>query len=133
MPLRQQTHTRFALTYIVKRYIVTRSMDLRPASYFVLASLLDGPLHGYAIAARAEDLSAGEVRLTAGTLYGALERMSGQGLVEIDREETVDGRLRRYYRITGAGRETVLAEADRLAAAARVVQRRRPSVARGAV
>jgi PadR family transcriptional regulator, regulatory protein PadR len=108
-------------------------MDLRPASYFVLASLLDGPLHGYAIAARAEDLSGGEVRLTAGTLYGALERMSGQGLVEIDREETVEGRLRRYYRITGAGRETVLAEADRLAAAARVVRGRRPSVARGTV
>jgi DNA-binding PadR family transcriptional regulator len=111
-------------------------MDLRPASYFVLASLLDGPLHGYAIAARAEELSGGEVRLTAGTLYGALERMSGQGLVEVDREETVDGRRRRYHRITGAGRETVLAEADRLAAAARVVQKRRAPVtqrlARGA-
>jgi DNA-binding PadR family transcriptional regulator len=104
-------------------------MDLRPASYFVLASLLDGPLHGYAIAARAEGLSGGEVRLTAGTLYGALERMSGQGLVEIDREETVEGRRRRYYRITGSGREAVTAEADRLAAAARVVQRRRPPVA----
>jgi DNA-binding PadR family transcriptional regulator len=30
--------------------------------------------------------------------------MSGKGLVEVDREETVDGRRRRYYRITGAGR-----------------------------
>ena len=108
-------------------------MDLRPASYFVLASLLDGPLHGYAIASRAEELSGGEVRLTAGTLYGALERMSGQGLVEIDREETVEGRLRRYYRLTGAGREVVTAEAERLAAAARVVQRPRPSIARGTV
>src|SRR5918998_3764175 len=63
----------------LSRYTVTRNMDLRPASYFVLASLLDGPLHGYAIAARAEELSGGEVRLTAGTLYGALERMTGQG------------------------------------------------------
>jgi DNA-binding PadR family transcriptional regulator len=108
-------------------------MDLRPASYFVLASLLDGPLHGYAIAARAEELSEGGVRLTAGTLYGALERMAGQGLVQVDREETVEGRLRRYYRLTGAGREVVTAEADRLAAAARVVQRRRPSIARGTV
>src|ERR671919_1215682 len=104
--------------YIAARCIVGRAMDLRPASYFVLASLLDGPLHGYAIAARAEELSGGEVRLTAGTLYGALERMSGQGLVEIDREETVEGRRRRYYRITGAGREAVTAEAARLAAAA---------------
>jgi PadR family transcriptional regulator PadR len=108
-------------------------MDFRPASYFVLASLLDGPLHGYAIAARAEQLSEGEVRLTAGTLYGALERMAGQGLVQVDREETVEGRLRRYYRLSDQGREAVVHEADRLAAAARVVQRRPPAPIRSAV
>jgi DNA-binding PadR family transcriptional regulator len=107
-------------------------MDLRPASYFVLASLLDGPLHGYAIAARAEELSDGDVRLAAGTLYGALERMARRGLVQVDREETVDGRLRRYYRLSDRGREAVVSEADRLAAAARVVQRRWPPVPRGA-
>jgi DNA-binding PadR family transcriptional regulator len=108
-------------------------MDLRPASYFVLASLLDGPLHGYAIAARAEQLSEGDVRLTAGTLYGALERMAGQGLVQVDREETVEGRLRRYYRLSDQGRDAVVREADRLAAAARVVQRRLPAAIRSAV
>jgi DNA-binding PadR family transcriptional regulator len=102
-------------------------MDLRPASYFVLASLLDGPLHGYAIAGRAEELSGGDVRLTAGTLYGALERMTARGLVELDREEIVEGRLRRYYRISDRGRDAVSREADRLASAARVVQRRTPS------
>ena len=105
-------------------------MDLRPASYFVLASLLDGPLHGYAIAGRARELSEGGVRLTAGTLYGALERMAVQGLVQMDREETVEGRLRRYWRLSDNGRDAVLSEADRLAAAARVVQLPRPSVAR---
>jgi DNA-binding PadR family transcriptional regulator len=104
-------------------------MELRPASYFVLASLLDGPLHGYAIAGRADELSGGEVRLTAGTLYGALERMTARGLVELDREETVEGRLRRYYRLSHRGRDAVTSEAERLAAAARVVQRRRPSPA----
>jgi DNA-binding PadR family transcriptional regulator len=108
-------------------------MDLRPASYFVLASLLDGPLHGYAIATRAEELSDGEVRITAGTLYGALERMAGQGLVQVDREETVEGRLRRYYRLSDQGRDAVIQEADRLAAAAKVVQRRRPAPIRSAV
>ena len=106
-----------------------RTIDLRPASYFVLAALLDGPLHGYAISARARELSDDGVRLTAGTLYGALERMAAQGLVQLDREETVDGRLRRYYRLSDQGRQTVLREADRLAAAARVVRRPRPSVA----
>ena len=108
-------------------------MELRPASYFVLASLLDGPLHGYAISTRANELSDGEVRLTAGTLYGALDRMAARGLVEIDKEETVDGRLRRYYRLTDHGREAVVKEAARLAAAARVVQgrRARPRGAKG--
>jgi PadR family transcriptional regulator, regulatory protein PadR len=120
------------LTCIVRRYIVRLSMDLRPASYFVLASLLDGPLHGYAIASRAEELSEGEVRLTAGTLYGALERMTGQGLVQADREETVEGRLRRYYRLSDQGRDAVLREADRLAAAAKVVHRRRAATVKGA-
>src|ERR671915_1490655 len=102
-----------SLTYIVTRCIVRLGMDLRPASYFVLASLLDGPLHGYAIAGRAEELSDGDVRLTAGTLYGALERMASRGLVQVDREETVDGRLRRYYRLSDRGRETVTDEAER--------------------
>ena len=73
------------------------------------------------------------VRLTAGTLYGALERMADRGLVQVDREETVDGRMRRYYRLSDEGREAVVREADRLAAAARVVQRPRPSIARAAV
>ena len=108
-------------------------MELRPASYFVLAALLDGPLHGYAISSRAAELSDGDVRLTAGTLYGALERMAARGLVEIEREETVEGRLRRYYRLTDGGRDAVVKEADRLAAAARVVQvrRARPRQAKG--
>jgi PadR family transcriptional regulator, regulatory protein PadR len=100
-------------------------MDLRPASYFVLASLLDGPLHGYAISTRAEELSGGDVRLTAGTLYGALDRMAARGLVQVDREETVEGRLRRYYRLSDEGRQAVAREADRLAAAARVVHQPR--------
>jgi PadR family transcriptional regulator PadR len=102
-------------------------MELRPASYFVLASLLDGPLHGYAISTRAAELSDGEVRLTAGTLYGALDRMTARKLVEVDHEDTVGGRLRRYYRLTDSGREAVVREADRLAAAARVVTKRRLS------
>jgi PadR family transcriptional regulator, regulatory protein PadR len=103
-------------------------MELRPASYFVLASLLDGPLHGYAISTRAAELSDGDVRLSAGTLYGALDRLATRGLLAVEREETVDGRLRRYHRLTDSGREAVVEEADRLAAAARAVQRRRAPV-----
>ncbi|MFI6517850.1 PadR family transcriptional regulator [Spirillospora sp. NPDC050679] len=92
--------------------------------YFILAGLLDGPLHGYGIVKLVEQESGGRVRLAVGTLYGALERLTESGLVELDREETVQGRPRRYYRITDAGRESVAVEAERMRQAAQVVTRR---------
>ena len=98
-------------------------------SYFLLAALLDGPLHGYAIAARAAELSSGRVRLSAGTLYGALDRLGREGLVEAEREELVGGRRRRYHRITGAGRRAVAEEVTRLEASAAVVRRLLPKEA----
>jgi len=80
----------------------------------MLLSLLGEPLHGYGIAKRAEDLSGGGVRLTAGTLYGALDRLTDQGLIVVEREEIVQGRRRRYYRIGESGRKAVLAEVERM-------------------
>jgi DNA-binding PadR family transcriptional regulator len=97
---------------------------MREPTYFVLAALLDGPLHGYAIAQRARELSDGRVRLSAGTLYGALERLAGEGLVVAGAEEVVAGRRRRYHRLTGAGEAAVTEEAQRLAHAAAAVQGR---------
>jgi PadR family transcriptional regulator, regulatory protein PadR len=94
---------------------------MREPTYFTLAALLDGPLHGYAIAKHAEAVSDGRVRLTAGTLYSALDRLLGQGLITVDGEEVVEGRARRYYRLTASGRAALQAEAARLADAAAVV------------
>jgi DNA-binding PadR family transcriptional regulator len=61
------------------------------------------------------------VRLTAGTLYSAIDRLLGQGLIVADGEEVVEGRARRYYRLTDSGRQALRAEAARLADAAEVV------------
>jgi len=97
---------------------------MQEPTFHVLAAMLDGPLHGYGIIKRAHALSGGRVRLAAGTLYAALDRLRDARLVEVDREEVVDGRARRSYRLTGAGREAVRAEAERMAAAARVVLER---------
>ena len=94
------------------------------ATYYVLASLLDERLHGYGIIKKAALLSGGTVKLTTGTLYGALDRLVGQGLVVADGEEEVDGRLRRYYRITDAGAEAVHDEAARMRRAARAIEPR---------
>ncbi len=89
---------------------------MQEPTYFILLSLLGEPLHGYGIAKRAEELSSGRVRLTAGTLYGALDRLADQALIAVDREEKVKGRRRRYYRIGESGRTAVLAEVERMRA-----------------
>ncbi len=100
---------------------MTKHIPMREPTYFVLASLLAGPLHGYAIIKRAAELSGGRVRLATGTLYTALDRLTGAGLVEQVGEEVVSGRTRRSYALTGAGASAVRAEAIRMAEAARVV------------
>ena len=68
---------------------------MREPTYFVLASLLDGPLHGYAIIRRTAELSDGRVRPATGTLYTALDRLTAEGCVELVHEEIVNGRARR--------------------------------------
>ncbi len=93
-------------------------------TYFVLASLLDGPLHGYAIMQRTAALSAGRVQLATGTLYTALDRLTAEGHVELVREEIVNGRARRTYGLTSAGADALRAEASRMAEAARLVTNR---------
>jgi DNA-binding PadR family transcriptional regulator len=94
---------------------------MRAPTYFVLAALLDEPLHGYAMIKRVAELSGGRVRLAAGTLYATLDRLVGAGLVQVVREETVNGRARRYYALTDIGAAAVRAEAVQLAEAARIV------------
>lgn len=91
---------------------------------FILASLAKGELHGYGIAQDVEELSDGQVRLTAGTLYGALNRLSDEGLVEPAGERQVQGRRRRYYRITATGHAALTAEVERLRRAAETLSAR---------
>ena len=86
---------------------------MREPTYFVLASLLDGPLHGYAIIQRTKELSGSWVRLATGTLYTALDRLTAEGHVELVREEIVNGRVRRSYGLTPPGAGALRAEAAR--------------------
>src|SRR6185295_12583882 len=99
-------------------------MEFRMPSYFALATLVDGPLHGYAIVQRAAELSDGQVRLSTGTLYALLERAIDEGLVVAGEPYVEGGRQRRDYTLTQVGRDELQAEADRLAQAARTVSRR---------
>jgi DNA-binding PadR family transcriptional regulator len=99
-------------------------MELRPPSYFALAALIDGPLHGYAIARRACELSDGRVRLSTGTLYALLERALADSLVVAGEPHVVGGRHRRTYTLTPDGRRLLASEAERLAHASIAVSRR---------
>ncbi|MEW9533524.1 PadR family transcriptional regulator [Microbispora sp. NPDC049125] len=98
-----------------------RSPAISEPTYFILAALLDGPMHGHGIIKRTLHLSESRVKLPVGTLYGALDRLAASGLITVEREEIVDGRPRRYFRLTDEGRAAVSEEALRMQQAAAVV------------
>ena len=76
---------------------------MREPTFWILTALASAPRHGYGVIQEAAALSGGRVKLQPGTLYAALDRLVAEGLVEHDREEVIDGRTRRYYRLTRHG------------------------------
>jgi DNA-binding PadR family transcriptional regulator len=88
-------------------------MEIREPTYLVLVALADERRHGYGVIKEVQRLSDGATRLRPGTLYATLDRLAHDGLVERAGEEVVDGRLRRYYRLTRTGTATLAAESRR--------------------
>ena len=86
-------------------------LPLTPAMFYVLVALADGASHGYAILKEVEHLTAGEVRLSTGTLYGIIKRLLNDGLI---REQQTGHDRRRLYGLTPFGRDVARAEAARL-------------------
>jgi PadR family transcriptional regulator len=92
----------------------------QPAKADVLQGTLDlmllqtlatlGPLHGYSIAARLEQVSGGALRINMGTLYPGLMRLEQRGLVRSEWSLTDTSRKARFYTITAAGRRQLTAE-----------------------
>ena len=82
------------------------SKDLIAASStpIVLAILAEGDSYGYAILKRVQELSGGRMEWTDGMLYPVLHRLERLGHVEARWEVSDNGRRRKYYRITRAGR-----------------------------
>lgn len=89
----------------------TSSGALTEAVYYILLSLTRAR-HGYGIMQNVEKLSAGRVRLAAGTLYGALSTLLGKGWIAALPEEK-DSRQKKYI-ITLKGRDVLQAELCRL-------------------
>jgi DNA-binding PadR family transcriptional regulator len=107
---------------------------MREPTFLILTALAEGPRHGYGIIQDVAELSGGRVKLLTGTLYTALDRLTAEGIIVLDHEEQVDGRGRRYFRLTPEGLDALRAEAARMRGLATVAEKRlggalRPGVA----
>ena len=94
-------------------------LPLTPTVLHVLLSLADGDKHGYAIIKEVRRRTNGDVELGASSLYAVLKRLLDDGLVDEteDRPDpSLDDERRRFYRLTGFGRDVAIAETKRLEA-----------------
>ena len=96
---------------------------VREPTFLILSALAGGPAHGYLVMQRVAELSDGRVRVRAGTLYSALDRLLDAGWLAVESEEVVEGRNRRTYALTTAGREALTAQIHRLEANAAAARR----------
>jgi transcriptional regulator len=69
-----------------------------------------GPLHGYAVATRLEQVSGGALQLNMGTLYPGLVRLEQRGFIRAEWDRTENNRRARFYSITAAGRRRLESE-----------------------
>ncbi len=99
-------------------------MNITELSYLVLTALADQPRHGYSILKEVETITSGRSKPAVATLYRTLDRLTGDGLVEEESSEVVDGRFRRTYRLTESGTSLLSAEADARASTARLATKR---------
>jgi len=91
-------------------------LPLTEATFYILLGLAPGQRHGYALLKDVEALSAGRVRLSTGTLYGALKRLLDQDWIERvdDDAPEANARPRKAYRLSRLGRRILEAETARL-------------------
>jgi len=98
-------------------------MEISEPVLLILLSLAEQPRHGYAILQDTERMSKGRVRLSTGTLYGALRRLLEDKWIERF-EEQDSSRGRQAYRLTAAGRRNLQMEVTRMKHLTRVASLR---------
>jgi DNA-binding PadR family transcriptional regulator len=89
-------------------------IEISKTTLYILISLAEKPLHGYAIMTRVAEESHKTVLLGPGTLYGALKRLLENGWVEESFGDEPTMRSRRYYKLTDEGRAQLNLEIERL-------------------
>jgi DNA-binding PadR family transcriptional regulator len=106
------------------RHVAERYKDpLTEPVFLILLSLAEEPRHGFAMLKDIEALSNGRVRMSTGTLYGAIPRLLESGWIKRRREPEAP-RDRQAYELTAAGRDVLHAEIDRMKLLARVASLR---------
>lgn len=96
--------------------------------FHILLSLVGAEQHGYGIMQEVLERTDGAVRIWPATLYGTLERLIGDGLIEESDERPapeLDDARRRYYKLTRLGRKVLDAECERLQDMLRMAQKKR--------
>ena len=78
----------------------------------ILKTLSGGPMHGYAVASRIAQQTAGVVEIEDGALYQALHRMQERGWVQSEWGHADSGKRARFYRLTRSGKRRLAVEAD---------------------
>lgn len=116
--------TTYCITTDIKKMTsqkeLVNSLPLTEATFFILLSLALKPRHGYAIMKEVDALSEGRVRLSTGTLYGAIKRLLEQGWITRVEEKNgdlgpeVSGRVRKAYALTRTGHDMLGVEVERL-------------------
>src|SRR5580658_1198038 len=92
----------------------------------ILKVIAFGPVHGYAIAQRLQQVSRDMVQVPQGSLYPALHRLENRGLLTADWKATETGREAKFYRLTRKGRAQLATEAaswERLTGAVELILR----------
>ena len=103
-------------------------LPLKPHWFHVLLSLADGEQHGYGIMQEVLQRTGGKVRLWPATLYGAIQRLMEEGLIEESAGRPRPGQddaRRRYYCLTRLGRSVLAAESRRLEELVRLIHAKR--------
>ena len=124
-------YTSFAIRVEERGVTVKEKSDLPQGTLdlLILKVVALGPVHGYAIAQRLQQVSRDVVQVPQGSLYPALHRLKNRGLLAADWNETETGREAKFYKLTRKGRaqlETETASWERLAEAVGLIMKLSP-------
>ncbi len=90
--------------------MATKALVAASSKPLILSILKHGESYGYEIIKQVEELSGGELEWTDAMLYPVLHRMEGDGFIQSKWVKADNGRRRKYYELTSAGREELEAE-----------------------